>query len=179
MQRPFKPIGVVSIVALILAAVAETAAALADKDIISDHTVCWRGLTSERSAWIKDAFYAEEAARRGLTVDACRKLIAQPSTAPTTSSESIKQVTGADLFIDLDQYVGKPVIVTDCEIYGTSNSGAILNCHSTYFYVTTDGIDRESFRFFLKNCTGLGLEPQCKMAFLVTPTGQKRMEIQC
>jgi hypothetical protein len=84
MQRLFKTIGAVGIVALIWAAVAETAAALADKDIISDQTVCRRGLNSERSAWTKDSFYAEEAARRGLTVDACRKLIAQqPPTAPT------------------------------------------------------------------------------------------------
>src|SRR5690242_7041692 len=77
---------------------------------------------------------------------------------------------GADLFIDVDQYVGKPVVLTNCEIYGAGNNGAILNCHSTYFKVTTDGIDRESFRFFLKNCTNLG---GCKMPFLVTPTGEK------
>ena len=87
MHRLFKTIGAVGVVALTWAAVAETAAALADKDTISDQTVCWRGLNSERSAWVKDSFYTEEAARRGLTVDACRKLVAQqqPSTAPTVT----------------------------------------------------------------------------------------------
>jgi hypothetical protein len=90
------------------------------------------------------------------------------------STQQPKHIDGADLFIDLDQYAGKPVVLTDCTIYGAGNDGAILNCHSTYFKVTTDGIDRESFRFFLKNCTGLS-EAQCQMPFLVTPTGKKSL----
>ena len=41
----------------------------------------------ERTGWVKDSFYAEEAARRGLTVDACRQLVAQiPSPPPTSNS---------------------------------------------------------------------------------------------
>ncbi len=82
MQRLFQIIGAVSIAALTWAA---TAAALEDKDIISDQTVCHRGLNTARSAWVKNSFYAEEATRRGLTIEACRQLIAQQQPAPTVS----------------------------------------------------------------------------------------------
>ena len=85
MQRLSKAIGVLSIVALTLAAVAETAAALEDKDIISDQTVCKRGLNTERSGWVNGSFYSEEAVRRGLTVEVCRKLVAQQPSAPTVA----------------------------------------------------------------------------------------------
>ena len=83
-HRLLKTIGAVSVVALTLAAIAELSAQTND---IYDQTVCRRGLNTERTAWVKDSFYAEEAARRGLTVDACRKLVAQqqPSTAPTVT----------------------------------------------------------------------------------------------
>jgi hypothetical protein len=84
-----------------------------------------------------------------------------------------KQLSGADLFIELDQYVDKPVIVTDCEIGIADNYGPSLNCNNKHFILSTDGIDSESFQFFLKNCTGFA-QPQCKLPLLVTPTGQKR-----
>jgi hypothetical protein len=78
MRCHFKTIGAVSIVfALTLGAVAESSAQI--QDYLPDETVCRRALNSERSGWFnKDSFYAEEAVRRGLTVDACSQLAAPP-----------------------------------------------------------------------------------------------------
>jgi len=39
------------------------------------------------------------------------------------------RLTGADLLVDLDQYVGKQVIVSDCEIFGADNSNSISGLH--------------------------------------------------
>ena len=41
------------------------------------------------------------------------------------------------------------------------------------FSISVEGIDRESFRFFLSNCSGIVANSHCKMPLLVTPTGQK------
>lgn len=84
MKTAFKIIGAVTIVALTLAAVAKSSAQTSN---LPDQTVCRRGLNMERTGWVKNSFYAEEAARRGLTVDACRQLVAQiPSPPPTSNS---------------------------------------------------------------------------------------------
>ena len=95
--------------------------------------------------------------------------------APVLAQTPIR-INGADLFINLEQYVGKQVIVTDCGVFMSGNYGAGLNCDSGEFKLDTDGIDRESFRFFLTECGSLG-EPRCKMPLLVTPTGQKLMNM--
>jgi len=91
-------------------------------------------------------------------------------------AQTPRRINGADLFINLEQYVGKQVIVTDCGVFMSGNYGAGLNCDSGEFKLDTDGIDRESFRFFLTECGSLG-EPRCKMPLLVTPTGQKLMNM--
>ena len=104
---------------------------------------------------------------------------AQPATQSAANSvlaQTPTRINGADLFINLEQYVGKQVIVTDCLVFMSGNFGAGLNCDSGEFKLDTDGIDRESFHFFLTVCGSLG-EPRCKMPLLVTPTGQKLMNM--
>jgi hypothetical protein len=92
----------------------------------------------------------------------------------TSSIAQEKQMPGAHLFIDLAQYIGKQILVTDCYFSNAENTGGFLHCKSVTFRVIADGIDPESFRYFLKNCTRLlETKTQCTMPFLVTPTGQK------
>jgi hypothetical protein len=88
--------------------------------------------------------------------------------APT----DLPHLMGADLFIDLAQYEGKQVVIIDGYVFGANNDGAFLRAGAVSFRVRTDGIDRETFRFFLKNCHGLGETPGCKVLLLATPTGK-------
>jgi hypothetical protein len=77
LRRPLKTIGVVSIVALTLVAVAESSAQ--PIATISGRLICANALNRERSAWDQNPEFSEyvaEATRRGLTVDACRQLLA-------------------------------------------------------------------------------------------------------
>jgi hypothetical protein len=97
--------------------------------------------------------------------------IVQAQQMPTPSA-SPPRIAGADLFIDLAQYIGRPVILTDGTVLGANNSGASLNARGTYFKITVKGNDRESFRFFLRNCS-TGHQDNCKIPLLVTPTGEK------
>jgi hypothetical protein len=87
-------------------------------------------------------------------------------------SQSPPRIAGADLYIDVAQYIGRPVILTDGEVQGANNYGALIKAGATTFKIATDGIDRESYRFFLKNCSGFRGE-QCRTPLLVTPTGEK------
>jgi hypothetical protein len=88
-------------------------------------------------------------------------------------------VTSADLFIDLDKYVGKEVILTDARVHDAGNSGAFANSGGVYFWISPEGIDRETFRYFLKNCSGSSFGvPACeKVRLLVTPTGKKSSNV--
>ena len=56
-----------------------------------------------------------------------RALIAAAITWPVLMAVALAQstLTGADLFVDLEQYVGKQVLLTNVEVYGAGNSGAI------------------------------------------------------
>jgi hypothetical protein len=84
MQRLFKTIGAVGVVALTLAAVAQSSAQMGTKTHFTETFLCLRALNSERSGWDNNSeVYVAEAARRGLTVEACRQMLAQPSSAPT------------------------------------------------------------------------------------------------
>ena len=77
LRRPLKTIGVVSSVALTLVAVAESSAQ--SIATISGRLICANALNRERSAWGQNREFSEyvaEATRRGLTVDACRQLLA-------------------------------------------------------------------------------------------------------
>ena len=95
-----------------------------------------------------------------------------PGQTASSPASPPPRIAGADLYIDLGQYIGRTVILTDGTVQGASNYGALISAHGVSFKITTVGIDRESFRFFLKNCTGFSQE-NCKIPLLVTPTGEK------
>ena len=85
MHRLFKTIGVVSIVALTLTPVAESSAKhirdLADKDLCQ----------SASDAWVQGSNFADylaEAAKRGLTGDACRQLLGKEPFPPISNSSA-------------------------------------------------------------------------------------------
>jgi hypothetical protein len=86
MRRLFKTIGVVGIVALTLAAVAESSAQSISK-LELERILCASALSADKSAWDRSPDNAKrvaEAARRGLT---CRKLVAQAPSAPPQSTD--------------------------------------------------------------------------------------------
>jgi hypothetical protein len=67
-----KRIGVVSIVALTLATVAESSAQTSNLPDLPDRVLCEFALNREQSAWDQSSTFSKdvaEAARRGLTVD--------------------------------------------------------------------------------------------------------------
>jgi hypothetical protein len=77
MNPALKVIGVVTVMALTLAAVAETSAKSGSIKDFSDKDLCDGTLNRERSAWDQNSPYSkEEALKRGLTLDACRQLLA-------------------------------------------------------------------------------------------------------
>ena len=59
MRRLYKMIGVAAIVALTLAAVAESSAqtSYSPKSTDDDHSVCFNALNRERTAWDQDVFW--------------------------------------------------------------------------------------------------------------------------
>jgi hypothetical protein len=84
---------------LTLAAVAESSAQTSNspKNTDDDHNICLNALNRERDAWDQEARfskYAEEAGRRGLTLDACRQLIGQPNISAPTSNPSASAESG-------------------------------------------------------------------------------------
>jgi hypothetical protein len=98
MRRLFKIIGAVIIVALTLAAVAESSAQWENTEwqarFIDETFLCQRALNSERSGWDDNSdssLYVAEAARRGLSVDACRQMVGPP---PPTSNRRTSREGG-------------------------------------------------------------------------------------
>jgi hypothetical protein len=91
--------------------------------------------------------------------------------APT----DLPHLIGADLFIDLARYAGKQVVITDGYVHGVDNNGALLKAGAVTFRVQTEGIDRETFRYLLKNCDGSAEMPECRVRLLVTPTGKSTL----
>jgi hypothetical protein len=68
-------------------------------------------------------------------------------------------------------------VLTDCGVFDASNSGALINASGVTFWMSVEGINRDSFRYFLKNCSGTGgvlTNSPCKMPLLVTLTGEQR-----
>jgi hypothetical protein len=87
-------------------------------------------------------------------------------------------ISGPDLLVDLDQFVGKEVILEHTEVHGADNDGALVKSDGVTFKISTDGIDPETFRQFLKSCSrtpawGESRPPECKVRLLVTPNGKK------
>ena len=99
------------------------------------------------------------------------------------SAQEPNRLSGADLFVDLEQYVGRQVILVDAGVAGATNSGAFVRAGPVMFYVNGKDIDQEAFQFFLSNCAsrsisawpygGLIVKDICKMPLSVTPTAKK------
>jgi hypothetical protein len=93
--------------------------------------------------------------------------------AGQVSAQEPKRLKGVDLFVDLKEYVGIPVILLDGTVYGASNDGATVKAGSVYFRLRFDGADRENLRFFLSNCGGVMPSNICSLPLLVTPMKEK------
>ena len=99
------------------------------------------------------------------------------------SAQEPKRLNGADLFVDLEQYVGRQVILVDAGVAGATNSGAFVRAGPVMFYVNGTDIDQEAFQFFLSNCAGrsvsawpyagLIIKDICKVPLSVIPTARK------
>ena len=99
------------------------------------------------------------------------------------SAQEPKRLNGADLFVDLEQYVGRQVILVDAGVAGANNNGAFVRAGPVMFYVNGKDIDQEAFQFFLSNCAsrslsawpygGLIVKDICKVPLSVIPTGKK------
>jgi hypothetical protein len=80
-------------------------------------------------------------------------------------------ITGADLFVDLQQYIGKEVVLEDVEVYGADNDGARAKASGVTFGLSWQGADRETMRQLLRDCHTIS---GCKgLRLLVTPSGRK------
>jgi tetratricopeptide (TPR) repeat protein len=82
-----------------------------------------------------------------------RQLLAKGSGSQQILDSQPPRIVGADLYIDLARYTGRPVILTDGGVVGANNSFALIQAGAVTFKIITDGIDSESFRFLLKNCS--------------------------
>ena len=83
-------------------------------------------------------------------------------------------LTGNDLLADLDQLIGKEVLLTDANVGGAGNDGASVRAGGAAFKISDQGIDRETFRYLLENCYLVTEPPECQgLRLLVTLSGQK------
>jgi hypothetical protein len=74
----------------------------------------------------------------------------------------------------LDQLVGKEVILTDANVGGAGNDGASVRAGGAAFRISSQGIDRETFRYLLENCHMVTEPPECQgLQLLVTLSGEK------
>jgi hypothetical protein len=82
---------------------------------------------------------------------------------------------GGLVLVDLDTFIGKEVILTDARIFAANNEGALVKSGGVAFSISSEGIDRETFRLFLKSCwENPEREPECKgRRLLVTPNGKR------
>jgi tetratricopeptide (TPR) repeat protein len=91
-------------------------------------------------------------------------------------SEPVPRLSGADLLVDLNKYVGRPVVLLDGNVFGANNSFALVRSGGATFSINTEGIEPETFRFILGNCSGLQ-SAKCKMNLEITPTGGRSMNM--
>ena len=92
------------------------------------------------------------------------------TTEASQMRRSFKLLDGADLLIDLAKHAGHQVIVKNVNVFGADNGGALGRASGVLVKISTTGIDTETFRYFLKNCSSVS---GCKVHLLVTPTGDK------
>ncbi len=88
------------------------------------------------------------------------------------AEKEVPRLTGADVLVDLAQHAGKQVVIIDGRVWGADNHGAYLEAGGATFRVRTEGIDRETFRYILKNCHEIVENPGCKVHLLAMPTGE-------
>jgi hypothetical protein len=96
--------------------------------------------------------------------------------ASICNAAEIKRVNGVDLFVDLKDYIGQEIILTDGLVSTVDSTSMLISAGNgavRFFVHTPTIVDRESLRFFLSNCAGYSSKPQCQMPLLVTPTGGK------
>ncbi len=86
--------------------------------------------------------------------------------------QSPVRLRGPDLFVDLDNFVGKEVLLIDGTAYAADNDGFLIKAGAVTFKAITEGINRETLRFVLTNCGSLVPEDTCALPMYVTPTGQ-------
>lgn len=93
--------------------------------------------------------------------------------AGATNAQS--RLDGANLLVDIRDHIGKEVILTGGKVFGADNSGALVRSGGATFKLSTEEIDKETFRFFLKNCSGItmGDGGPCTVSLRVTPTGKQ------
>jgi hypothetical protein len=136
---------------------------------------------AEAARWYRkaaDQGYAT--AQNNLQELAVKAPCAQIEATVPTSTQAPKRLIGADLFVDLQKYVCKQVILMDGEVFDASDRGGLIETPGATFDINVEGIDRESLRYFLTNCTGLPQRrpqgiPRCDVPLLVIPTGKFRV----
>lgn len=87
----------------------------------------------------------------------------------TEAPADIPRLVGPDVFIDAAKYQDKQIVITDGYIFAASSDLVMLKTGGVTFYVSTDDMDRESLRHFLKNCHSIGRNPGCTVHLLATP----------
>jgi hypothetical protein len=109
-----------------------------------------------------------------VAVAAVRAVAAVPAVFSNRTSASA--ISGADLLIDLDKWAGKEVYLTDVRVHGADNNGALGRAAGVTYKITTKGIDKETHRMLLKNCSSGTGNPACDgLNLTATPTGEKSM----
>jgi hypothetical protein len=95
---------------------------------------------------------------------------------PAAVASAQEAIEGVDLFIDMEKYIGRQVLLTDGHVFGADSESILVHAgmgDPVLFVLSVNDIDRETFRYLLKNCARLGTGPECHVPLLVTPTGQK------
>ena len=69
------------------------------------------------------------------------------SAAPRPAiAADVPRLAASDLFVDLDKYVGKPVVLESMHVFGANNDGALAASGGVTFSLSSQGMDRETLR---------------------------------
>ncbi len=111
------------------------------------------------------------------TTDSTLKQPSSPLSAVTSDTAEIpKQITGAELLLHRKQYRGKQVVLTDAGVINAGGTGAEIYSSGATFWMSVEGGDRDSLRYFRMNCSGLAgalIKSGCRIPLLVTLTGEQ------
>ena len=70
----------------------------------------------------------------------------------STTALAATRAAASDLFVDLDQYVGRSVVVESEHVYGADNEGALATSGGVTFLISSEGIAEETMKLFLRHC---------------------------